>query len=730
MAWMQSRSRLRAPRTDDLDAPIGDCLRSLRLGPVNLQPLTMIDARILGYTLLNSGPIDRVYLEHAPGLSVLYGLNGAGKSSVLRSLERGLSGIEGGALVHLQVFEPFAECGEDPVNMSFQLLDAGCEAIELAAGDTRVREPWQPAEWRLPTEYAQAYATAGDYFRKLLILGEAVQGILDWDLRSDGGSDGDLAALAADIAEAGVFTLTPVGTESDPSWRVDIGARPGDGSHLVDEMLRAHLSTDSPGSSDGANLDVDGVEEVLLRSATPGSSLQSETIGDDIRAGVEHPHWAPYPIAYFGELGVNSLIWPPAVLVAATDVDDASKRHLIRPTDDWDGLFEAVVDDQYDIRPQVVERITELNEAVNTVLALLVDDPPVVSLALEHPNRWLDGTSPFRWVASDRESLTEVPITSLSDFQYRWTLFALGLATSSLGDADALLLVDEPERAAHPQAVDRLSSGLAEVATRLDAAILAATHTPRMLDESDRRLMHVARDSMGRTKISTLEPWASREVDVLRDVYGLSPSDILQLTRRFLVVEGQHEMAALDVLFGDELARQRVRVVTMRGTKNLLSLLDSQFLMTYSDARFIVLVDNVASGKVHKAYDALRVARPNVSAALKSLTNGSSEEQTIAELLSGAHRAGRLDRIEIFGLTERDVLRYLPASSFLPDVDSWREVDERRDRSLLFKDGLRAMGAQVSIKAVRKAAGSMDSIPAELSALLQACSRPDARPQP
>lgn len=691
----------------------------------------MIDARILGYTLLNSGPIDRVYLEHAPGLSVLYGLNGAGKSSVLRSLQRGLSGIEGGALVHLQVFEPFAECGEDPVNMSFQLLDAGCVAIELAAGDTRVREPWQPAEWRLPSEYAQEYATAGDYFRKLLVLGEAVQGILDWDLRGDVGGDEDLAALAADIAEAGLFTLTPVGTGSDPRWRVDVGARSGDGSHLVDEMLRAHLSDDSPDSPIGENLDADAVvEEMLLRAGIPGSSLRSETIGDDIRAGVEHPPWAPYPMAYFGELEANSLIWPPAVLVAATDVDAATKRHLIRRTDGWDGLFEAVVDDQYDIRPQVVERIAELNDAVNTVLALLADDPPVVSLALEHPNRWLDGTSPFRWVASDRESLTEVPITSLSDFQYRWTLFALGLATSSLGDADALLLVDEPERAAHPQAVDRLSSGLAEVATRLDAAILAATHSPRMLDESDRRLMHVARDSMGRMKISTLEPWASEEVGVLRDVYGLSPSDILQLTRRFLVVEGQHEMAALDVLFGDELARQRVRVVTMRGTKNLLSLLDSQFLMTYSDARFIVLVDNVASGKVHKAYDALRVARPNVSAALKLLTNGSSEEQTIAELLGGAHRAGRLDRIEIFGLKERDILRYLPASSFLPDVDSWREVDERRDRSLLFKDGLRAMGAQVSIKGVRKAAESMDSIPAELIALLQACSQPDAGPQP
>ena len=684
----------------------------------------MIDAQILGYTLRNSGAVDRVYLENAPGLSVLYGLNGAGKSSVLHSLRLGLLGIEGGALIHLHVPDPFIECGEDPLNMSFQLLDAGCEAIDQASDVTRVRRPWEPHEWRLPAEYAQQYANAGDYFRKALVLGEAVQGVLDWEMRMDGGSDDDLSALASDIARAGLFTLTPVGTASEPRWQVEIGARPGDGSAAVDEMFRRHLrdiSTDSPVRE---IVDVTAFVEELLSSNAPfGSSLPTETIVEDMRAGVEHPPWAPHQMAYFGELGASSWIWPPTVLVESTEVDETTRRHLIRPTDEWEGLFEAIVDDMYDIRPQVAERITELNESVNTVLALLLEDPPVVSLTLEHPNRWLDGTSPFRWIASDRDSLTEVPITSLSDYQYRWTLFALGLATSTAGDTEMILLVDEPERAAHPRAVDRLSTGLAEVADRLDATIFAATHSPRMLDDSDRRLVHVARDSRGRTCVSTLEPWLSTDTNALREVHGMSPSDLLQLTRRFLVVEGQHEIAALEVLIGDELAKQSVRMVAMRGTKNLLSLLDSQFLMHYSDAPFTILVDNVAAGKVRKVLDGLRSDRPNVGAVMKPLSDGSPEEQTIAELLSGAHRAGRLDRIEIFGLKERDIIRYLPASSFITDADSWREVDQRRDRSLLFKDGLRALGAQVSVAAVRRAAQSMDTIPAELGALLQACSQ-------
>ena len=86
----------------------------------------MLGARLLGYTVSDRGPVQRMHLERIDGLSVLYGLNGAGKSSVLAAIEAGLRGERGGAAVHLAVDDPYVPTEATPFEMAYSLLCAGC----------------------------------------------------------------------------------------------------------------------------------------------------------------------------------------------------------------------------------------------------------------------------------------------------------------------------------------------------------------------------------------------------------------------------------------------------------------------------------------------------------------------------------------------------------------------------------------------------------------------------
>jgi DNA repair ATPase RecN len=70
----------------------------------------MMNAEILGFSVIDSGPVGAVHLPYHQGLSVLYGQNGAGKSYVLRGVTSALSGIRpaaGRAFVHVRVDDEY-----------------------------------------------------------------------------------------------------------------------------------------------------------------------------------------------------------------------------------------------------------------------------------------------------------------------------------------------------------------------------------------------------------------------------------------------------------------------------------------------------------------------------------------------------------------------------------------------------------------------------------------------
>ena len=186
-------------------------------------------------------------------------------------------------------------------------------------------------------------------------------------------------------------------------------------------------------------------------------------------------------------------------------------------------------------------------------------------------------------------------------------------------------------------------------------------------------------------------------------------------------------------MVGDALRQRRVHLMAMRGTRNLLTLLDSQFLTAFTDAAFVVVLDRTSTSKVRRAADALRSAykeatdktgRPRmIQKALAPLQGGTSEEQVVAELLQALAHSGALDRFEVHGLSRPDIFEYLPVTDFLPDAPSWSEAKRNWPRGTDFKEWLRSLGARVTAKSLESFASRVDHIPRDFSELVETCDR-------
>jgi hypothetical protein len=214
---------------------------------------------------------------------------------------------------------------------------------------------------------------------------------------------------------------------------------------------------------------------------------------------------------------------------------------------------------------------------------------------------------------------------------------------------------------------------------------------------------------------------------------GLSPADLLQLYRVFLLVEGSHDEAVLDVLVGDLLEQARTLVLPIRGARNLGSAIESQLLFDFTDATVVIALDGIEARRVLPIWEqSLELhTRGRIEEAIAVLRRIRRPRTQEAELLYAfcrrALETGKSNRIRIFGFEEPDIIHYLSVQSFVPSASSWRDLVEQWDRKRPFKAWLReSMRADVSVAAMRRAAETMDEVPPqfiELAALGEQASR-------
>jgi hypothetical protein len=405
--------------------------------------------------------------------------------------------------------------------------------------------------------------------------------------------------------------------------------------------------------------------------------------------------------------------WSYGPKVEPTDVIDVAP--LIRE-----------VDGGFSIDPELPRIAGDLATAANQIFQMLMPGAPQLVCRVAPVHTWSE-THPIEWCAIDASGV-EIQPGSLSAAQLRWALFSLRLADAieaRTDDAPIMVLVDEPERALHRRAERQLAAGLASIAATHDLRLVVASHSPAFLAHRPASLQHVHRGPDGSTVV---EPVPGEFFERAGEL-GLDATDLLQLCRAMLLVEGQHELVILDELIGDELRELGVEMLCMRGA-TALKAWDAQLIQRYTDVPFVVLVDNDQADRLNDIWSRARAAADlgddyfGIVDELKSGSRG-SEGEFLRELCKNLIRNAEPGRYHITAFEAADIPEYLPPVAIAPQVgdQTWEQLkaaaQNQANGSGSFKRWMTTThDANYSDETLRSAARSMDSVPDDFARLL------------
>ena len=605
---------------------------------------------VLGVSLFGPAPLSSTHIRLEPGVSVFYGVNGAGKTAVLRGLESAFGGIRSDgstALLHLRMPDPWPH-----MYARERLLE---QSEPTARGLPHRLLDGLKSGWQWSTLADLADQTFGEWTSAvaafLLSTGE--------DLSAD---------EAAALAEQRLVSLEPIGTAT-PAWRIHVAARDEQPSGDL-TIRRLHEAWNA-----GAYSSLGELAPLALRLGIP---VAPQAAPDETSELFGHP-WAPTPIAACGEVGRR--VGLPTIITERSGEESRNRTLRLLEFDERgqtrEGLIAATDEGAFGLSAQARAILTNISETASAVAASILVDAPKLRFYEYPASEWLFGRT-ATWQGLDAPSGNWIAVEDLSRAERRWCEFAIAFALEQtyVERVGAVALFDEPEAALHVAAERWMLQGLRSLASSHDMPIIAATHSAELLNDPDVALQHVARDAAGRTTVTPLASPLRPEIESL----GLEPSDLLQLYRVILLVEGQHDKLVLDGLIGDELGRARTLVLPLRGAKSVPQLIEARLLFDFTTAGLIVALDNIRLQTFDAAWaESLALATKDsaeeaVQHLLDQLPKPTTEERWIREFGIEALKAGWSERVGLFGFALDDIVKYLPAEHFVAGAD-WASLE-------------------------------------------------------
>jgi len=361
------------------------------------------------------------------------------------------------------------------------------------------------------------------------------------------------------------------------------------------------------------------------------------------------------------------------------------------------------------LHPAVYRYAGELGDRASSEFKLLLSTATPLRARIVDPGEWA-AYGRMRWESMDRRGAW-VPLTDLSDTQRRLATLSIRIAMHAPSDAVSILLIDEPERGLHRIAERHLVAGLDDLTRRYpDLVVIVASHSPSFLRPDVAVLHHIERDANGVVQVNRMPAISGRDLDKL----GMSASDLLQLTRIVILVEGQHDEWVLRHTFGDEFDRMGVKVMSMRGANRLISAADGTLLFDYTEAHMIVMLDRTRQDRVDRIWNEALASwneDQRLDLILKILErllptkrspdqlDGEIEGAALKDFCAAVITRGRQDRISFLGLSKDDIQDYYSPSFFTTRGDApatfaearreWRHLRDRGEKTGNFKEWMR-----------------------------------------
>lgn len=657
----------------------------------------------LGLVSSRVGPIESCVLRLKPGLTVLYGQNGSGKSSVLEQVASCLSGNSDSMAALLRLEYP-EEIHDYPQWLRDFLAYWATYEERVEDMDGRIDDLLV----RGPELIARALLNSLDAASEILseIDERVTYGGLEFSLRD----------LANEIQGQQTYCSSPLSFAVQASWRTPLTAAVLDNE--VSDARKLEFLIDPTGGEFHAWREAETAERELFAivdSPVPPRRIRvADVVYESSKARTTFSERTQSPPGLSGVPGERN---------GVSEIEANEREHE-----------EAV-----------------LRLAVSLLSDVLMD-PPELFLHWGSPDSWRHGDRP-RWMVRNRVSRnsnfpyywgSDLELDRLSEAEGRWVRIAEGVAREVEGRSlrkgsqfegedqppvsQLFIIIDEPEAHLHRSAESHMARGLHGWAQRLGAYVVVASHSPEMLDDPRSQLLNVVRDTepTGASRIRPLEKPTIETMDSL----GLSASDLLKRQRAFILVEGAHDEIVLRTLIGGVLDQCRVDILPLRGGKNLPDVVDSQFLFLYSSAQVIVMLDNLRMPDIVGAWHLAQSELPRDPARAGELLRdrlkrGSAEARWMSEFLSRALDGNVSDRVIPFGLSAADIIEYLPVKHFVRSAKSWEELRQKHADSktqMNFKGWLvKQYRADFSGESLREGALSLDTLPPEFDELKEIC---------
>ncbi|MBC7518099.1 MAG: hypothetical protein H7248_04325 [Microbacteriaceae bacterium] len=604
------------------------------------------------------------------GLTVVYGLNGAGKSRLLNAMKAALLGIQSDTAVSIiaRVLPPaHADLSADSHLPKKRKLDRGPGLLLALAGELADR-----------TDFDAIGQEGGSEFRTVS-LGRALE-LVNEEITSRARAADPVTTqnIVSEVLRDRYFLLFPTGTAEAPSWdawpAADISQQA-----IADERARvyavwSHIEQMLSGIPDSArfNPEVVAVYEAQQELIAESPFLIPDESDLPARKGF---HTAPadfvalangavefqdfQPIALHGtiDFGLDLLEIPADVTRATIDYlnkivslaakslysgygqatwAELSDRYGFDQTDaglrrnedrDLNSLLQRRAADLSAYETEVVRKIRDeserivrevaahLERQVNEMMTEMLPDPPVVSLETSH-SVWPFQSGPANWKFRRRDAMQRgVGLDNLSRAERGWAEHAIAEAiywhrrdviSNELESLRPLVALIDEPEAGLHRAAEA-NAARALVRQAQDPRRIVVTAT-HSPELLNSRLAEVieVKRGAGIYGKSHVHRFTMEDRNSLLDM-GLTVSDLLRWPRIFLLVEGEHDEIVLDAFLGQRLRTARVEILPMRGGTKLAKTIDSRVLFDFTDAHVVALLDNQRVEAIDKAWQAANV---------------------------------------------------------------------------------------------------------------------------
>ena len=560
----------------------------------------------MGLSLVAGPPVGHLHLPLKPGVTVLYGENGVGKTQILNAVSKLLSGL--GA-------NPRPSWTDERVSYS---QPAPSSLIEVAylRGGVHLRlpitpEPGNPGDWR-PDFIHEIEQRLGAYppgdvdlsrdqlraERWQQIVG-AVRADLPWRDATDAEAEYLLRngqwLLVADSATTCLCDPSPSEgwlasrwAESNERWATYIEQT--DWKHPQD--LTRECGSGNVVWYPAANEWSIPSAEFHIRS---GKSPYLPPTPDVLGLPGWPADWAGFPVVLgpFPQdplMPLASVVKRPVLESADSAVEHTMRRISSlrpRPDDTW----------------EPTDALNRIVQDANEILTVMFERRLVLSAGVNTTRDWFRGEPPVQWLASV-DGRAAIPLDRLGTAHGRFSSFAIQQATSETFTAEprrhpirdfrpqrwlSAAVIDEPERALHQAAIGEVARGLSALAEY----VVVASHAPEVLSCAGSRFL-VTVDQFGLVRVE--QPTIALSTASLKEQavkLCMAPDKLVSTADVILLVEGQHDVEVLTEFLAPEVQRHILLLLAMGGTDGLSSIAEAAYLFNSSSAPIVVCLDSL-----------------------------------------------------------------------------------------------------------------------------------------